>query len=308
MAAAPAPEMSALATQGNPFDLVEEAAYRRWREHKLAAYPARLEDLLVQVNDPRRVTRAERHAILERCAKANMAIYASPSRGEDKSILRLLGLQLGLRRLDANYLADEDGITQVTVSSVGDRPNYIPYTNRPIKWHTDGYYNPPGRHIWAMLLHCVTSAPVGGENALMDHEMAYLAMRDANPDFIRALMAQDAMTIPARVDEEGVARQEQTGPVFQVDPCTGALHMRYTARTRSIEWKQDALTRAAVALLEDLVNAPSPYIFRVRLEPGMGIISNNVLHERAGFQDDASRRRLFYRARYYDRIRDTALA
>jgi hypothetical protein len=306
--AAQAREMSALAKPGSPFDLTDEAAYRRWREHKLGGYPARLEDLVVQVNDPRRLTPAERRAILERCAKTNMAIYTSSVRGEDKNIPRLLGLQFGLRRLDCNYLADEDGITQVMVSSVGDRPNYIPYTNRPIKWHTDGYYNPPGRRIWAMLLHCVASAPVGGENALMDHEIAYLAMRDANPDFVRALMAPDAMTIPPRVDDEGVARAQQVGPVFHVDPHGGALHVRYTARTRSIEWKQDAVTRAAVAFLEDLLSAGSPHVFRTRLEPGMGIVSNNVLHDRAGFQDDENRRRLFYRARYYDRIHDTASA
>jgi hypothetical protein len=299
--------MSPLAPPGTPFDLADETAYRCWREYKLASYPARFEDLLVQVNDPRELTPGERGAILQRCAKANMAIYASSIRDADKNIPRLLGLQFGLQRLDGNYLADEDGITQVTVSSAGERANYIPYSNRPIKWHTDGYYNPPGHRIWAMLLHCVASAPAGGENALMDHEIVYLAMRDANPDFVRALMAPDAMTIPPRVDEEGIGRPEQTGPVFHVDRHSGALHMRYTARTRSIEWKQDALTLAAVVFLEDLLTSRSPHIFRARLEPGMGIISNNVLHDRAGFQDDEHRRRLLYRARYYDRIQGTAL-
>ena len=29
----------------------------------------------------------------------------------------------------------------------------------------------------------------------------------------------------------------QGGPVLSVDPASGALHMRYTARTRSIEWR-----------------------------------------------------------------------
>jgi hypothetical protein len=42
------------------------------------------------------------------------------------------------------------------------------------------------------------------------------------------------MTIPERLDEDGVARAEQTGPVFSVDAASGALHMRYTARTRSV--------------------------------------------------------------------------
>jgi hypothetical protein len=45
-------------------------------------------------------------------------------------------------------------------------------------------------------------------------------------------MRPDAMTIPARMDEDNVARPEQGGPVFAVDPEQGFLTMRYTARTR----------------------------------------------------------------------------
>ena len=54
------------------------------------------------------------------------------------------------------------------------------------------------RRIHGMILHCVRPARDGGENALMDHEMAYIALRDADPRWVRALMADDAMTIPAR--------------------------------------------------------------------------------------------------------------
>ena len=290
------------------FDLENESAYRQWRELKLRNYPARVEDLVVQVGDPRALTAAEHEAILQRCRKANMAIYAGKVREADKDIPRLLGRQFGLHRLDSNWLADDDGITQLKVSGsgTGERQDYIPYTDRPIKWHTDGYYNPPARRIWAMLLHCVSCAGSGGQNALMDHEIAFLLLRDANPDFVRALMAPDAMTIPARSNEGAIARAAETGPVFHVDPTTARLHMRYTARTRSIRWKQDPLTLAASAFLENLLNADPPYIFRATLEPGMGIVCNNVLHDRSGFADDATRRRLLYRARYYDRIEDVA--
>ncbi len=84
-------------------------------------------------------------------------------------------------RLDRNWLADDDGISSVTVPGEGGRGDYIPYTNRPIRWHTDGYYNPPERRIRAMVLHCVAPAASGGENALLDHEIAYLLLRDAIP-------------------------------------------------------------------------------------------------------------------------------
>jgi alpha-ketoglutarate-dependent taurine dioxygenase len=153
-----------------------------------------------------------------------------------------------------------------------------------------------------MVLHCVRPAMAGGENALMDHEMAYIALREANRDWLRALMAKDAMTIPERLDEDGVARAEQSGPVFSVDPESGALHMRYTARTRSILWKDDAATRAAAAFLQQLLAADRPDVFRLRLGPGMGLVCNNVLHDRAGFVHDPMEPRLLYRARYLDRV------
>ncbi|WP_114968410.1 TauD/TfdA family dioxygenase [Rhodoferax ferrireducens] len=292
-----------------PFNLDNQAAYRRWRDAKRASHPTCAQDLLVDVGDPRALSEAEQNALLQRCATANMAIYRSPQRGADKSIPRRVGEQLGLIRLDANWLADEDGISQIAVAaSVGERTAFIPYTNRPIKWHTDGYYHPASRQIRAMILHCVRAASAGGETALMDHEMAYIALREANPDWVRALMAPNAMTIPERLDEEGIARAAQTGPVFSVDERSGALHMRYTARTRSVLWKDDAPTRAAVAFLAQLLASDSPHVFRLTLAPGMGLVCNNVLHDRAGFVDDPLQTRLLYRARYLDRIAAPALA
>ena len=78
--------------------------------------------------------------------------------------------------------------------------------------------------------------------------------------------------------------------------------MRYTARTRSIAWKQDAATLAAVAALENLLDSELPYIHRTLLEPGMGLLCNNVLHDRAAFRDTPGSPRLLFRARYHERI------
>lgn len=291
-------------TTGNPFDLGQPAAYARWRAAKLAAYPRSVEELIVEVADPRALTASERAALLQRCARANMAVYRSPVMEADKDIPRRLGAQLGLRRLDANWLADEDGISSIAVSAEeegGPRADFIPYTDRPIKWHTDGYYHPQARRIEGMILHCVRAAGEGGVSGLADHEMIYLALRDANPDWVHALMAADAMTIPERTDAQGVARAAQSGPVFYLR-ADGGLQMRYTARTRSIAWKDDAPTRAAVAFLEQLLAGTPSWLFRLRLAPGMGIVANNVPHERSGFVDDPRQPRLLYRARYLDRV------
>ena len=287
---------------GAAFDLADEAAYLAWRAAKFARFPKALAELVVEVRDPRALSAGERQALLERCERANMAVYASPAGSDpDKEIPRRLGLQLGLRDLDPNYLADDDGISPLAVAESSTRGEFIPYTNRGIKWHTDGYYNPGERTVRAVLLHCVERAESGGENDLLDHEIAYILLRDLNPQHIRALMAGDAMTIPARIEGGRIERPAQAGPVFSVD-AGGFLHMRYTARAVSIEWKNDAATMAALAALENILGAASPWVFRGRLEPGMGLVGNNVLHTRTPFTESPRHQRLIYRARYYQRV------
>jgi predicted PhzF superfamily epimerase YddE/YHI9 len=117
------------------------------------------------------------------------------------------------------------------------------------------------------------------------------------------------MTIPANTaaaggeDSGAVRRPDQPGPVFSVRP-NGRLHMRYTDRSRSIRWRDDPVTAAAVACLKAVLHESSRWHFQGRLESGWGLISNNVLHTRTGFRDGAAPR-LLYRARYYDRIAGT---
>ena len=288
--------------KNSPFDLSNHAAYEQWCERKLHGYPARAEDLIVEISDPKQPRMAELGMILSRCCKVNMAIYAAPSdTGSDRDMLKFIGEEFGLTGLDCNMGADDEGVTTLKVMEGEWRGDYIPYTNRPIHWHTDGYYNSPDQQINALMLHCVSPAARGGENALLDHEIAYMHLRDTNPDYIRALMAPDAMTIPANIQDGKEIRPARSGPVFSVLE-SGALHMRYTARTRSIEWAEDALTREAVQALEEFLESDSPYIFRLTLQAGQGLICNNVLHNRSGFDDDEEQTRCLYRLRYYERI------
>ena len=293
----------------SPFSLDNNNLYQRWRDQKLKDYPKGLGDLLVEIDDPRSLTESEHAALLARCRKANMVLYASKTGADpDPEIPLSMGRRFGLQDLNKNWLADETGLTSLTVRTDGIRQQYIPYTNRAINWHTDGYYNTADKQIHALNLHVVQQAATGGENALMDHEVAYILLREKNPDYIRALMAPGAMTIPARIDEGGtVARREEPGPVFSVTP-SGDLHMRYTIRVNNVIWADDLLSREALAYLQEILNNPSPYIYRGRLESGMGLVSNNVLHDRAAFTDDATHKRHYYRARYFDRLAGTGLA
>jgi hypothetical protein len=292
-------------TLATPFDPANHTLYREWRDKKLKDYPKTTAELVVELDDPRNLTVDEYDALLARIRKTSMALYVSGTGDDpDPEIPLALGRRFGLHNLDRNWLGDDSGLTSLTVREGGTRKFYIPYTDRPIKWHTDGYYNSANSRIHGLMLHCVRSAAEGGENALMDHEVAYILMREENPDYIRALMAPDVMTIPCRTEQGEVAREEETGPVFSITP-EGELHMRFTERKRNIVWKEAPLTQEAVAWLQALLASDSPYIFRGRLEPGMGLVSNNVLHDRAAFSDDPGCKRLLYRARYYDRVENS---
>jgi hypothetical protein len=300
--------MNPSATDFQPFDLHNARDYARWRTWKLADYPVAASGLRVPVSDPGALSAAESEAILGRCRKANMAIYDCGDSLFGKELLRRFGLQFGLERLDMNLRADEDSITSLRVVPESTGTHYIPYTNHSLNWHTDGYYNTREQQVHGIIMHCVQDAASGGENRLLDPDMAYLLLRDASPGYIRALMQPDAMTIPPNIEAGNQIRAARSGPVFMVEKYGGSLHMRYTARTRSIVWKDDRDTRMAVGFLAELLAGDSPCIFSHRLRAGQGIICNNVLHSRTAFTDaaDSGRVRLLYRARYHDRIRGTA--
>lgn len=292
----------------NPFLLSSgEHRYQRWRESKLDLYPETADKLLVGIKG-RNLSADEYQAITGQCAKSNLAIYqlADPGQG-DKAFVRNLGQKLGLSHLDSNLCADHDSITSLQVMDAGRHAGYIPYTNRRLSWHTDGYYNKPGEQIRGFLMHCVQPAAAGGESLVLDHEIAYLQMRDENPNYIKAFMRESAMTIPPNIENGVEIRAEQTGPVFSVD-AADHLHMRYSARTHNIEWYDDDLTREAVSYLNSLLNINNPYVFSYRLGAGEGIICNNILHCRTSFEDDEQNRRLLYRARYFDRVNNTLIA
>jgi alpha-ketoglutarate-dependent taurine dioxygenase len=300
------------AARSGPFALDDIAAYARWREAKLAHYPRHALDLAVEIADLHNPTSAEQAAILAHCRTANMAVYANARTGRDAQAVRpallSFGRAFGLVSAEDHRSAGADGIVGIEMADQGGRAGYIPYSDRRIAWHTDGYYNfhGPERCIQAMLLHCVRDAEEGGVNALLDQDIAYIRLRDRDPSFIAALMHPQAMTIPVNEEPNGRVRAANTGPVFAVHPVTGALIMRYTARTRSIVWRDDAVTRAAVQFLEQVL-ASDPLILTHRLSPGQGLICNNVLHTRTGFSNPAAAEgRLLYRIRYHDRIEDGA--
>jgi len=292
------------------FDLNNDVAYQQWRSERLLYKQPGLDDVLVEIENPFHLSDLEITAIANRCVYYNMAIYQltgafnQGEAGQDKTLVHAIGRQMLMGTLDANLRADEDSVSSLEVRAQQGN-QYIPYTNKALSWHTDGYYNPLDKQIFGIIMHCVRPAEEGGVNRLLNHEQVYIALRDENPAYIDALKHPRAMTIPENVEAGRVIREAQAGPVFMVKPQLGSeagrLHMRYSARTRNIVWRDTPDTLNAVEMINQLL-ADETNVLKVALKAGQGIICNNVLHNRSAFTDSEMQKRLMYRARYYDAV------
>jgi len=287
-------------------DFATNDAFESWREAKIRACdrlsklpPIRLDSLAA-------CEKSARRDLKERCAIANHALYqvshSEPTVEADCTALAGFARSLGLSVPEDHRSAGERGVVALRTSSTATKKGYIPYTARPLNWHTDGYYNPASSPVMAFVLHCHQQAGIGGENQLADPELVYLRMREANPNFVAALMHPGAMTIPENREPDGTLRPTSVGPVFFADEVSGRLQMRYTARTRSIEWRSDPTTDRATEWLRDWLTSGDPMIRSLRLAPGQGILCNNVLHNRTGFDDGADHARVMLRIRFHQRL------
>lgn len=278
--------------------------YQKWRSERLAAAEAAKTAGFVEVSDLANPTEAEKSELARRCEEANLVLYATDATDDQRAAMRPFAEAFGLRIAERHRSAGGDGVVTLRVSDAPGLKGYIPYSRHKMNWHTDGYYNAPDDRISAMVLHTERPAEDGGSNQFLDHAIAYIRLMDEEPDYVKALMHPQAMTIPANEDE-GSPRPASVGPVFFADADTGALQMRYTARTRSIEWRDDPLTREAVGFLQQALETPDPMTISLRFGAGQGVLCNNVLHDRTGFDAGAKAPspRTVYRVRFHNRVK-----
>jgi alpha-ketoglutarate-dependent taurine dioxygenase len=285
------------------FSLENKVLYESWRDRKLSAYPLNISDLIINIKNPQQPDQQEIARLTSAAAQFNMSFYRFPApQNGNKEVIHQLAARCGLKNISHNLCADADSLTSLQVTSHPGQHDYIPYTNKKLSWHTDGYYNSAQEQIHGMLLHCVRAAETGGESLLMDHDIAYILLREADPAYIEALMHPEAFTIPANILKGEIIRPEQSGPVFSVT-TDGHLHMRYSARQRNVKWRDDQATRKAEQFLLDLWEQDSAYKLRYTLQAGEGLLCNNILHCRTAFSDgESGAGRLLYRGRYVDRV------
>ncbi len=284
------------------------AEYDRWKADRLNAARRSLVMPPVEIGSLGNPSPQECSELLRRCEANNYAHYACSdtcSAPEETRIdLRKFTAVFGLQIAETHRSAGEAGIVALQPSEKKGKREYIPYSTHRMNWHTDGYYNSPRERISAFVIHCVRQATSGGVNQILNPEIAYIRLRDENPNYLNALMHEEAMTIPENREANGKVRPDSVGPVFYPDPDTGEMQMRYSARIRSIRWRDEPLTREAADFLRKHLINGDPLMHELRLEPGQGVINNNVLHNRTSFDmaGNTVQNRLIFRVRFLNRV------
>ncbi|MFT5113526.1 MAG: hypothetical protein ACI8P9_002857 [Parasphingorhabdus sp.] len=274
-------------------------AFKLWLDQKLNSNAGAMNKQAVELKNLACVSEVEHQLMLENLNRHNFSLYRCEGQISPSQVARL-GRQFSLQNAEQNLCADESSISTISVSNNAEKSRYIPYTDRALGWHTDGYYNPIGKTINAFILHCSNNSVSGGENKLLDHELIFGWLVEKFSCDAFELFAPDVMTVPANRSEDVELRAETSCPMFYFNQ-SGGLQMRYSARQRNIEWKSTQFIRQALAEIADRCKDLSS-VNSVKLVKGMGILSRNALHCRTAFNDIPTNPRLLYRVRYYDHI------
>ena len=270
----------------------KSAEFLRWAEEKEKNIPQNSDGILVNIHDINNVKISEIDKIKETIYKYNSCIYSSKiALKSNTNLLKFVEL-VGMKTYDCNNIESNEISTITPLQN--SKINYIPYTDKPLNWHTDGYYDK--KSIFSWLLHCVNPATQGGENYLLDHELVLREYLLRNDD-INNLMAEDALTIPESKD---TSRSEISTYIFSFKNKYKRLHMRFSMRKDNIGTSAKA-SSAIIKLKEIIENDCAKYSLTYKLQKNEGIITNNILHGRKAFKDDKVKRKLL-RIRSYERL------
>ena len=270
----------------------KSAEFLKWAEEKERNIPHNIDGILVNIHDINNVKISEIAKIKETINKCNSCIYSSKIALKSNTNLLKFVQSVGMRTYDRNNIESNEISTITPLEN--NKINYIPYTDKSLNWHTDGYYDK--KSIFSWLLHCVHPATHGGENYLLDHE---LALREyvLRHDDINNLMSEDALTIPESKD---TSRSEISTYIFSIKNQYKKLHMRFSMRKDNIGTSPKA-GDAVTKLKQTIENDCAKYSLTYKLQKNEGIITNNILHGRKAFKDDKVKRKLL-RIRSYERL------
>ena len=267
--------------------------FKQWALEKEGNIPLNIDDLIVKIKDINHASLEEMSNIKDKIKRFNCCIYQSKAGLNTQADLINFAQCIGMETYDTNNIHNSP-ISLIMSLGSKNALNYIPYTNKKLNWHTDGYYDE--KPIFSWLLHCEEPAYSGGENYLLDHE---LAIREyiIKYDNLESLSSLDAFTIPGNTHAN---RGETKGYICNNDNEYKKFHMKFSMREKNMklnERSKTAIMRMKKIIKEDC----KKYCLTYKLSKNEGIISNNILHGRNSFEDGKAMRKL-YRIRSYERI------
>ena len=248
-----------------------------WAAKKDLDIPSNINDLKVSISDINYVSKAEISQIKQKLTKFNCCIYASGTDLDDNSKIMRFAQSLGMRTFDSHNI-DDSAISTISANKDENNMRYIPYTNKGLNWHTDGYYD--SKPIFSWLLHCIEPALSGGENFLLDHE---LAIREyiLKYDDIIYLTNNETFSIPT---DEVAKREITSNYVCDMNNEYKKLHMNFSMRKENIIVNKDSES-AMSKLIKIIKEDCKKYHLTYKLSKSEGIVSNNILHGRNAFKD-----------------------
>tara|TARA_B100001063_G_scaffold42881_1_gene36698 strand:- start:2282 stop:3112 length:831 start_codon:yes stop_codon:yes gene_type:complete len=271
----------------------KSSEFRQWASEKEANIPSNIDDLKVKIHDINHASIEEIGNIKDKINKFNCCIYKSQAGLINQANLISFAQSIGMKTYDSNNIDNSPVSCIMPLKSKG-KINYIPYTNKQLNWHTDGYYDE--KPIFSWLLHCEEPASFGGENYLLDHE---LAIREyiLKHDNLDSLSRSDAFVIPGNAY---AGRDSTKGYICDINNKYRRFHMKFSMRKEHMDLNEKskiAIMRMKKIIKEDC----KKYYLTYKLSKNEGIVTNNILHGRNSFEDGKVIRKL-YRIRSYERI------
>ncbi|ABL02745.1 conserved hypothetical protein [Candidatus Ruthia magnifica str. Cm (Calyptogena magnifica)] len=282
--------------------LINLDEYKHWRDEKLANASTKIEACLIEISNPFELTHSEKNKIKLLCQQNNFALFNIGQQSNYPQAIIAINKQLGLIDYDPHLYVQNQGLAYITQSVKKDQVEFIPYTNKAIGWHTDGYYNTIEQCIRAFSLFCITPANCGGENQWIDQQMVYLQLRESNPDVTKALTHTQAMSIPEHTVNGIIRRNSSIGAIFFIDKHSSQLYMRYTQRKKNIKFLDAQEVKQAITILDAYLSTTTEYHFSHTMTTNQGMLCNNILHKRSRFIDSSLKPRLLLRGRYFNRL------
>ena len=107
-----------------PFE--DTALYESWRDAKLANFSTRLDNYLVEIKNPLKLSSTEFEKIRKTCDESSFCLIKIKEQSDYASVINKINSQLGLIDYDKHLYVKTNGLASITVSKKQINQNLFP--------------------------------------------------------------------------------------------------------------------------------------------------------------------------------------